>query len=168
MSLSNFELLSLAKYYNIPLVGIFMKDLLPHEPVCGFYIVNLQSSTEGNGTHYTLLVITSKIVIYSDSFGCCPPLEIEYFIKPLRLPFAYNAWIIQNLKSELCGWYALALCMFIHAHPTMQLVDTVNSFIDMFHDNTLDNGPILKKYYKKFPIKPNAFVKRRLLAANIK
>ena len=58
--LTNFELESMAKFYNIPLKGVFQKDLLPYPPTPGNYIVNLQSSFEGSGTHYTCFILDDK------------------------------------------------------------------------------------------------------------
>ena len=51
--LSNFDLEKLAGFYKLPLIGIHMKNEMPKKPVDGCYIINLQSSTQGNGTHWT-------------------------------------------------------------------------------------------------------------------
>ena len=55
--LSNFDLERLADFYHLPLVTIEMKDELPSKVKEGCYIINLQSSTAGQGTHWLSLFI---------------------------------------------------------------------------------------------------------------
>ena len=50
--ITNFDLEKLARFYKLPLVSICMKNELPPEPKEGCYIVNMQSSSAGNGTHW--------------------------------------------------------------------------------------------------------------------
>jgi len=56
---SNFDLEDLAKKYKLPLVGIYSKDELPKIQV-GSYIVNLQDSDKGSGSHWCLIKIFDK------------------------------------------------------------------------------------------------------------
>ena len=76
MTLSNIDLMKLAKHYNINLNGIYMKDELNGlKPRIGNYIINLQSTNQGNGTHWTAIIFTKKRAYYFDSFGAnngCP------------------------------------------------------------------------------------------------
>ena len=51
-ALSNFDLQDLALKYNLPLIGVYSKDELPKKIQVGSYYVNMQDSTEGNGTHW--------------------------------------------------------------------------------------------------------------------
>ena len=112
--LSNFDLENLAGFYKLPLIGIFMKNEMPTKPVNGCYIINLQSSTQGNGTHWTGLFIYKKMSYYFDSFGAPPPDEIILFAKKKKGGhLLYNNWIIQDLKSENCGWYCLGFLLFM-------------------------------------------------------
>ena len=78
---SNFDLEKLAGFYKLPLIGIHMKNEMPKKPVDGCYIINLQSSTQGNGTHWTAMIIWKKKSYYFDSFGTAPPVEIINFTK---------------------------------------------------------------------------------------
>ena len=54
--LSNFDIINLIKDYNIDYCfgGIYSKDQLPTLERNKFYIINLQDSDAGNGTHWTV------------------------------------------------------------------------------------------------------------------
>jgi hypothetical protein len=48
------------------------------------------------------------MVEYFDSFGVCPPAEIECYLKTSnKAKLAYNATQYQKLSSILCGWYCM-------------------------------------------------------------
>jgi hypothetical protein len=58
-----------------------MKDeLVNHKPKSGNYIINLESSTSGSGTHWMSMKISNKQCFYQDSFGVIPPKEIIDFL----------------------------------------------------------------------------------------
>ena len=112
--LSNFNLENLAGFFKHFLVGIFMKNEMPNKPTDGCYIINLQSSTQGNGSHWTGLFIYKKMSFYFDSFGAPPPVEIILFSKKRKGGhLLYSNWIIQDLKSEACGWYSLGFLLYM-------------------------------------------------------
>ena len=112
--LSNFDLERLAEFYNLPLVAITMKDELPEKVEDGCYIINLQSSTSGNGTHWLGLFIHKNNAYYFDSYGAPPSVEIMKFVKKRKgCHMYYNNFIIQDLKSQNCGWYTLAFLLII-------------------------------------------------------
>ena len=48
-------------------------------PEVSNYVVNLQSNTEGNWTHWTAEIIEQDNVFYFDSFGALPSLEMIQF-----------------------------------------------------------------------------------------
>jgi len=50
--LTNYDLENLCQYYNVPLVGCFMKNELPKKYTKGNYIINLESAPSG-GSHWT-------------------------------------------------------------------------------------------------------------------
>ena len=58
--LSNIDLEELSKHYKLPLIAVTMKDELPNKLQNGNYIINLQSSTQGNGTHWTALKVINN------------------------------------------------------------------------------------------------------------
>ena len=79
--LSNFDIEEIANHYNID-VKIIMKDELKNmKPINTNYIINLESSTMGNGTHWMGLKIEDKNCVYYDSYGMLPPEEIITFCK---------------------------------------------------------------------------------------
>ena len=151
MSLTNYELIILCKFYNIELHGVFMKDELPKKQGIGNYIINLDSST-GNGTHWCCFIKSSNNdYLYFDSFGCVPPNSVSTFFKG---KYGFNNWIIQDFKSNYCGFFCLGLFHHIaHDSSSSTLYEKANNYINMFKSNTLLNDNILRKYFKKLPYK---------------
>ena len=84
--LTNFDLEELCDVYNVPLHGIYMKDMLPNKIQNGNYIINLESSYNGrnNGTHWTCLVVNNKECLFYDPYGAPPSLEIRHFVRKRR------------------------------------------------------------------------------------
>ena len=104
MMLSNFQLEKLAQYYKLHINDVCMKDELPNIVQDGGYIINMQSSTRGSGTHWVALF--RENAYYFDSFGAVPPLEISNFVKKRKHSHLYyNNWIIQDLKSSDCNFF---------------------------------------------------------------
>ena len=147
--LTNIDLLNIAEYYKLPIIDITMKDELPRKVVNGGYIINLQSSTVGMGTHWCCLFIDKKEAVYMDSFGMLPPVEVEAFIKKRKgVHLYYNHWEIQDIKSDACGWYCIACLDYINKHlQHNDLYHSFNTFINGFSTNTLENESILHSYY---------------------
>jgi hypothetical protein len=67
--LSNFDLEGIAQHYNFPLSVLMKDELVNRKPKSGKYIINLQSSTSGNETHWLSMEIRGKNCFYMDSFG---------------------------------------------------------------------------------------------------
>ena len=158
--LTNFELDHIAKIYDIPLVGVFQKDLLPYPPKSGNYIVNLQSSKDGNGSHYCLLIL-EETTFYIDSFGAPPPIEIERFIlafKPLH--YGYNKEIIQDLENESCGYYCLCFLLY-RKHTTGNIFQVALQYINEYKKNK-PKLLVLKGIYKHFSGNTNNPIIQRL------
>ena len=106
--LSNFDIDSIAKSLDIKIDGIFMKNEMNFERQNGNYIINLDDS--GNdGTHWTALIVKNNISFYYDSYGCPPPEQIIEFCKRGKTHLYYNTRVIQDIESELCGFYCIAL-----------------------------------------------------------
>ena len=76
--LSNFEI---ANNYNINVIIVMKDELKNMKPINTNYIVNLESSSMGNGTHWMALKIENKDCVYFDSYGMLPPEEIITFCK---------------------------------------------------------------------------------------
>jgi hypothetical protein len=82
--LNNFELEYIAQHYNFPLAVLMKDELVNHKTKTGNYIINLESSSQGNGTHWLSAKIDGKNCFYMDSFGIIPPQEVIDFCK--RIP----------------------------------------------------------------------------------
>jgi hypothetical protein len=153
--LSNFQLSEIAQDLGIklPMQNILMKNELKI-PKISNYIVNLQSDTEGNGTHWTSLIIEKDNAFYFDSFGALPSLEIIQFCRKRhgKHHLYYNNWIIQDLRSELCGWYCLGLLLYVKKYRKnfTSLTNCCNTYINLFQDETKDNADLLKLFFQNY------------------
>ena len=81
--LTNYDLEELCDVYNVPLRGIYMKDMLPRKIQNGNYIINLESSNGGqnNGTHWTCLVVSNKDTMFYDPYGASNNSILSYLLK---------------------------------------------------------------------------------------
>ena len=140
---SDKELIEILKNQNIHIHGIYMKDELPKKLTKGFYIVNLQSSTEGNGTHWVAFYYSPVCSYYFDAFGFIAPLEIQNKITP----YAYNDKQIQNLNISACGFYCIAFIMFLYGKNDIENLYRV--FINLFSNNTKRNDEVLERLLYK-------------------
>jgi hypothetical protein len=79
--LSNFDIEELLEHYGFPLNSVIMKDEMKSlKPLKnGNYVINLQSSSQGNGTHWMAILVRGKDCFYCDSFGVLPPQEVITF-----------------------------------------------------------------------------------------
>lgn len=134
-SLSNKELFEISKKMNIPLKNIFTKDMIPKDLNHGYYIINLQSSNEGNGTHWTcFLKDIDDMIYYMDAFGFPAPNELPQ-------PYIYENKQIQNINTSSCGYYCLGFIKY-----TNQFKDKLKgykSFSNLFNKDTTKNEQIL-------------------------
>ena len=146
--LSNFDIEKLCKFYRLNLIAICMKDEMPTVVKDGCYVINMQSSTQGNGTHWIALYIYKSNAFYFDSFGAVPPNEVLAFVKKKKgCHLYYNNWIIQNLNSQDCGWYCIAFLIFLHQNKNRDLKEVFNEFTNNFLDDTTKNDEILKSFF---------------------
>ena len=148
MMLSNFDIEKICKFYRLPVVSICMKNELPTKVKDGCYIINMQSSTQGNGTHWVALYVQKSNAFYFDSFGALPPNEVIMLVKQRKgCHLYYSNWIVQDLKSEACGWYCIAFLTFMHQNRNRDLKEVFNEFSNNFLDDTSKNDEILKSYF---------------------
>jgi len=138
--LTNFEIDKIISGMGLQNIykGCYSKDNL-QSLERGFYIVNLQSSKDGNGTHWTCLYHVNPVYsIYFDSFGFPPPEEIEDLLKI----YDYNDKDIQDIKSSACGYYCIAFIKFMNGKTNP--LKAFNTFIKLFNKNTNRNDEILQ------------------------
>ena len=159
--LTNIQIESFCTQTMIQLVDVTMKNELPPHPMQGNYIINLQSSTEGDGTHWTALLVRENMNYFFDSFGAPPSQEIVVFCAKTQNRILFNNSIIQNLHSDLCGYYCIGL---LHAvgNGKDDVRDLVNDYINKFRDNTSENAGILKSYFREWSPKNVIFNKLML------
>lgn len=153
--LSDADLKYYAKKLNIPLHAVLQKDLFSKFQIKkGAYIINLQNSTVGNGTHWTSLVITDTHAVYYDSFGLSIPTPILKFIikSKAKLKIIYSTDQLQVMDSIFCGWFALYFIYFMtRLHPRCKdakyLLNKHNAIYSV--ENKYLNDSILQKLIKK-------------------
>lgn len=168
MSLTDTDIISLAKRMQIPLGGVYFKDELPKKLEFNkYYIINLENShdedgNENSGTHWTacqcnMYPNNKGECIFFDPYGAPPSENIKKVIKNTtnqnNVPF--TTVDIQSLMNNACGWYCLALGHYINAsqYRSKNLYDDVNDFVSLFDDLNIKtdfkkNEFILKHFFR--------------------
>lgn len=114
-SLSNIDIEKICKQLNLPLRGVYSKDLLPKDLQEGYYIINLTDHRNSAMGHWTGFYFSSASQrgahpsLYFDSFGFVPPKEIEMVFSP---DYIYNAKQIQDISSSACGFFCIAFIAY--------------------------------------------------------
>lgn len=126
------ELYDYAKKHNIPLNLVCMKDELPDDPQDGGYIINMQSSSDGNGTHWVSLFLENGRAAYFDSFGIVPPVEVAKFIENYYEAFMSDKHI-QNIAGGWCGAYCLYF-IYCMSKGKGSMKHRYIKFLDQFKD----------------------------------
>lgn len=163
---SNIDLFKLTEYYNLPIYDVVQKDKLKEcEPVNNvYYIINNQSSNIGSGTHWTALFLSKNISFFFDSYGASPSQEIVNYVKNFKSKhFYYNNFIIQDLKSNNCGYFCIGYALFCHRNMKIckDIYEASDQFIHMFDDDTKRNDKILESIFRIYtPSKPLNIVKK--------
>ena len=164
MSLTNHDLTRLSKELKLPIIGVFSKDeLFLEKPQVGTYHINMSDSDKA-GTHWVVFKIfcdedrpenkareKNKVceAIYFDSFGMDMPKEVKAFLKPFR-PITWSNRHIQNVNSEVCGWYNLLLDFALeHRQVGNSYLDDFERFVNSWSNNTTENTQLLKERFKK-------------------
>ena len=144
--MTNVDLENMADKLDLPIVGVFSKDELIGDDKAprqiGSYYINMQDSTEGNGTHWIFAkIFESGHGLYFDSFGFSPPIAVQEFLKPFK-PYAVNNRDIQDYNSDNCGRFCL-LCDYYTPK-----YDDYGDFLELWSDNTKENDKIVHKLLK--------------------
>jgi hypothetical protein len=142
--LSNIDIINICKSMKIPLKGVIMKDEI-NELNLGNWVVNLQNSNQ-NGSHWCCLILTKTEAFYFDSFGASPPEQLYNFILHHYGKVPFNNFIVQNIKSILCGYFCIGLLKYVKNSKRKSLHEKCNDYINIFEDNTKLNDNILIKY----------------------
>jgi hypothetical protein len=144
----------ISQRYGISLTAVVMKDeLIDIRAQSENFIINIQSSTEGNGTRWVVAVIRGKNYFYQDSFGITPPTEIIDFRKRIKgSRLAFLEMESQHLQAESSGWYACGLLIHISRNPQKELYKVCGEYINIFDYNTSKNNAILKSFFRNLPL----------------
>jgi len=95
------------------------------------------------------LIVEKNISFYWDSYGCPPPEQIIEFCKRPKTHLYYNTRVIQDIDSELCGFYCIAFLKYVN--NSQDLLNSSNNFSIMFDNSESDlNGFLLKGYLNKY------------------
>lgn len=137
-ALSNIDIINILKSQKIKINGVFMKDELPSKLKRGYYVINLQSSNVGNGSHWTALYYSPENSFYFDAFGFISPQDVEKRI----IPYVYSTTQIQDLNSTACGYYCIAFIIFMDKQKNK--MDGFKNFVTHFSEDTEEND---KKLY---------------------
>ena len=140
--LSDSEIYDILAHHKIIINGIYQKDKMP-ELKKGFYIINLQASIDGNGSHWTGLYYDKNQSFYYDSYGFNCPQEIENILGK----YDYNTFQIQNIDSSSCGFFVIAFIKFLYNKKDKE--KAFNTFVNLFKKNTFQNEAILKQILGK-------------------
>ena len=138
---------------ELPIIGVFSKDLLPKERYEGSYYINMQNSEDGGGSHWVLAKILKDNdgdhkAIYFDSFGVGMPKEVEAFLSPFK-PIPYNNRQIQDLPTTQCGYYCLYCDYYLNNLRRFEdISDDYENFLRLWSGNTKNNLTLLKNLMK--------------------
>lgn len=148
---TNLQLEDMSRQLRLPLLGILSKDELAGRVNVGSIILNLQSSTDGNGTHWTLLKVFPKgQVIFFDPFGFAPPRQVRQYIKG---KIGTSTRQIQNIDSTMCGYYVLMADHYLTYNQTRRdIYERYDDLINLFKVDTKKNDDILKDYLRPLGI----------------
>ena len=138
--LSNFDIIKIIEDMKLSHVfgGVYSTDQLPTLQRNKFYIINLQDSDAGKGSHWTVFFYNKPLTsIYYDSFGFIAPLLVQEKITP----YIYNENEIQNYKSSACGYYCIAFIKFLHNKTNKE--EAFKTFLKLFNLQTFKNDKVL-------------------------
>jgi hypothetical protein len=142
---TNIDLLKFAESYKLPL-QVLMNNEFKY-PRNGYYILNLENNGQG-GSHWVSLICQNKKCFYFDSFGAPPTENVHLRLKQRYNKIYMNNFIIQDLKSNMCGWFSLGLLLYVFLHPNVELIKACDQFLNMFDNSTEKNNAILRHYLR--------------------
>ena len=124
MSTTNLEFDSY--YKSQPLYGgCYSKNqLATKRPGGKFYVINMENSNAGSGTHWVCVFdCLPTVSIYYDPFGVDPPPDISKFMKRSGKKTLYSTDDFQELTSENCGRFVALFINKMLAHQKLGLTD---------------------------------------------
>ena len=138
--LTNFEI---SEYYkNEPRFnGVYSRNNLPKTIKKGVYVINLDEY-ENTGTHWIVLFVKPKCVVYFDSFGIEHiPKEIKHAIGNKEIKA--NIFRIQAYDSIMCGYFCIEFINYMFDGKSLLIL------LAYFHRMILKRTMKLLKEYLK-------------------
>ena len=136
-TLSDYDINQILKKNNLTINGIYTKDRLPINLKNGFYIINMQNSIDGNGTHWTVLLKNNNTIIYYDSFGVVGPETLKQRFNK----YHYSILQTQHISSSSCGFFVIFFIYYMYNNRT---VKQFNNFVNLFYNTPSKNEKILQ------------------------
>lgn len=122
--------------------GVFSKDMLPKTMMKKAYIINLQDSDEGSGSHWLAAWNLNGETVYFDSFGeVVAASNIERFMKTTKKTVIRNPHDLQSMATDSCGEFCVMFCA--EALKGKKFNDIINRFTS----NLVINEHILNEYF---------------------
>jgi hypothetical protein len=147
--LSNVQIDDIGKKYIPDYRMCVCKDQLPVEYRPGFYVLNSQSSEQGNrqGLHWTSMLCTPDtanekgIIYYMDCMGMPPFVSVEEYADGRKI--IYNGIDFEAFKSNQCGWY----CIYFGMHTGDNI--GFKKMNETFDADVQKNERILREWRRK-------------------
>ena len=152
-ALSNFDI---EDYYKgvKQFGGVYSRNQLPKKMQNKCYIINMQASTDGNGTHWVAVMnVHPQETVYFNSMGQDDaPLDIEKFMKHKNnKKIVRNVHDLQALETSSCGQF----CIYFINNALLG-----RTFDETVHDFT--NNPVINEHLLKLYFGDEAFTESSL------
>lgn len=148
MTTSNTDLIEISRILNIPRPIIcFDEDLATMKRLgTQYFVLNLGHESNG-GTHWVGLCIRNrgKEMLYFDSYGVIFPNMVRDYSASCSKK-GYNVTQIQDLHSNLCGWYVMGWLKAIQG-STKDMYKATNDFVNEFWSDYDGNSELLKMMF---------------------
>ena len=147
--LSNFDLLDIIKSLNLTpyFGGVYSKSEFETLPLKkALFIVNLD---DFDGSHWCCFSTMDNLVVYNDSYGFKPPIDVDNYIKKVTNKKSYVINTIQNqhLLQTFCGYFCCFFLWWI-INTSGTINDKLKYYNELFNSEDLkDNYNKLLKYY---------------------
>jgi len=133
-------------YKDVPQYGgTFSKNLLPRKMANKAYIINMEDSDAGGGTHWVCTIsIHPHETVYFDSFGQDDAaLAVEAFLKTSskKKTLIRNTIDLQHITTDSCGQF----CIFFINNAI--LGKTFKQTMAYFTHNPVINEHLLREYF---------------------
>ena len=143
--LTDQQITKILSKYDVKFNGVYCKNQLPDKLDKGWYVINLQSSNQGDkkGTHWVCFKYDEPFCEYFDSFGIIYPKEILQRSHGKKI--LWNKMQIQDYNSTACGWFCIGCVLFNDKITSQQ---HFYRFLSYFSSLTKVNDTILKQMLK--------------------